>query len=82
MDTKYTAIYAKIITGYSAHIPDLPGCIATGRTPPEGNRNLTSSRIGRCHSAQMASAHGSSVSMSRYECAKESDQTSPCHPAG
>src|ERR1017187_2707018 len=30
--TKYTAIYAKTITGYSAHIPDLPGCIATGRT--------------------------------------------------
>jgi hypothetical protein len=35
MDTKYikyTAIYAKTNTGYSAHIPDLPGCIATGRT--------------------------------------------------
>jgi predicted RNase H-like HicB family nuclease len=30
--TKYTAIYAKTKTGYSAHIPDLPGCIATGRT--------------------------------------------------
>jgi len=30
--TKYTAIYAKTNTGYSAHIPDLPGCIATGRT--------------------------------------------------
>ena len=29
---KYTAIYAKTNTGYSAHIPDLPGCIATGRT--------------------------------------------------
>jgi predicted RNase H-like HicB family nuclease len=31
-DAKYTAIYAKTKTGYSAHIPDLPGCIATGRT--------------------------------------------------
>jgi predicted RNase H-like HicB family nuclease len=30
--TKYTAIYAKTNTGYSAHVPDLPGCIATGRT--------------------------------------------------
>src|SRR5665811_831548 len=29
---KYTAIYAKTNTGYSAHIPDLPGRIATGRT--------------------------------------------------
>jgi predicted RNase H-like HicB family nuclease len=31
-DAKYTAIYAKTKTGYSAYIPDLPGCIATGRT--------------------------------------------------
>ena len=29
---KDTAIYAMTNTGYSAHIPDLPGCIATGRT--------------------------------------------------
>jgi predicted RNase H-like HicB family nuclease len=29
---QYTAIYATTNTGYSAHIPDLPGCIATGRT--------------------------------------------------
>ncbi len=29
---QYTAIYAITNTGYSAHIPDLPGCIATGRT--------------------------------------------------
>jgi predicted RNase H-like HicB family nuclease len=32
MAMKYTAIYAKTKTGYSAHVPDLPGCIATGRT--------------------------------------------------
>ena len=30
--TKYAAIYAKTNTGHSAHILDLPGCIATGRT--------------------------------------------------
>jgi predicted RNase H-like HicB family nuclease len=29
---QYTVIYAKSLTGYSAHVPDLPGCIATGRT--------------------------------------------------
>ncbi len=28
----YAAIYARTGTGYSAHIPDLPGCIATGQT--------------------------------------------------
>ncbi len=29
---EYVVIYAKTKTGYSAHVPDLPGCIATGRT--------------------------------------------------
>ena len=29
---EYAVIYAKTRTGYSAHVPDLPGCIATGRT--------------------------------------------------
>jgi predicted RNase H-like HicB family nuclease len=32
MDMKYTAIYARSKTGYSGHIPDLPGCIAAART--------------------------------------------------
>ena len=29
---KYAVIYEKTNTGYSAYAPDLPGCIATGRT--------------------------------------------------
>ena len=29
---EYAVIYAKTKTGFSAHVPDLPGCIATGRT--------------------------------------------------
>lgn len=29
---QYAVIYGKTRTGYSAHIPDLPGCIATGKT--------------------------------------------------
>jgi predicted RNase H-like HicB family nuclease len=29
---EYAVIIAKTGTGYSAHVPDLPGCIATGRT--------------------------------------------------
>ena len=28
----YVVIFAKTPTGYSAHVPDLLGCIATGRT--------------------------------------------------
>ena len=50
-DAKYTAICAKTKTGYSAHIPDLPGCIATGRT-----LELTKRRIDR-KSTRLNSSH-------------------------
>lgn len=30
--TKYVALIAKTRTGYSAHVPDLPGCIAAAKT--------------------------------------------------
>ena len=33
--TKYLVIYEKTGTGYSAYVPDLPGCITTGRTLEE-----------------------------------------------
>jgi predicted RNase H-like HicB family nuclease len=29
---EYAVVYHKTQTGYSASVPDLPGCIATGRT--------------------------------------------------
>ena len=32
---KYAVIYEKTSTGYSAYVPDLPGCIATGKTLAE-----------------------------------------------
>ena len=37
---QYTAIYAKTNTGYSARIPDLPGCVATGRTLELSKRRI------------------------------------------
>lgn len=37
---EYAVIYAKTRTGYSAHVPDLPGCIATGRTLATTKRNM------------------------------------------
>ena len=33
--TKYLIVAEKTETGYSAYSPDLPGCVATGRTPEE-----------------------------------------------
>lgn len=32
---KYAVIYEKTATGYSAYVPDLPGCIAAGATLEE-----------------------------------------------
>lgn len=37
---RYTAIFEKTSTGYSAYVPDLPGCITTGRTKEETERNI------------------------------------------
>jgi len=31
----YAVIYEKSDTGYSAYVPDLPGCVATGSTRRE-----------------------------------------------
>lgn len=35
---KYAVIYEKTNTGYSAYVPDLPGCIAAGRSLGETRR--------------------------------------------
>ena len=32
MSHRYTVFFAKTANGYSAHVPDLPGCIAAART--------------------------------------------------
>ncbi|MBI5217527.1 MAG: type II toxin-antitoxin system HicB family antitoxin [Bacteroidia bacterium] len=29
---KYVVVFEKTETGYSAYVPDLPGCVATGKT--------------------------------------------------
>jgi predicted RNase H-like HicB family nuclease len=36
----YAVVYHKTQTGYSASVPDLPGCIATGRTLPTIKRRM------------------------------------------
>lgn len=37
---KYLIIIEKTETGYSAYVPDLPGCIATGKTKTAVENNL------------------------------------------
>jgi predicted RNase H-like HicB family nuclease len=37
---KYLVIFEKAKTNYSAYSPDLPGCIATGKTREETEKNI------------------------------------------
>ncbi len=38
---KYVVILEPTTTGYSAYSPDVPGCISTGRTKEETERNIS-----------------------------------------
>ena len=37
---KYVIIFEKTETGYSSYVPDLPGCIATGKTKEMVEKNI------------------------------------------
>ena len=37
---KYLVVFEKTKTGYSAYAPDLPGCISTGKTRKETEKNM------------------------------------------
>ena len=37
---KYLVIYEKAKSNYSAYSPDIPGCIATGKTRREAEKNI------------------------------------------
>ena len=38
---KYLVVVERTATGYSAYCPDLPGCVATGATRDEVEREMT-----------------------------------------
>jgi len=38
--SRYPILIAPTSTGFSAHVPDLPGCVATGRTLQETRRRM------------------------------------------
>ncbi|MBI4908900.1 MAG: type II toxin-antitoxin system HicB family antitoxin [Acidobacteria bacterium] len=37
---KYAVVIEKTQTGYSAYVPDLPGCVSVGSTRQEMDRNI------------------------------------------
>jgi predicted RNase H-like HicB family nuclease len=39
--SKYLVLFEKSSTGYGAYVPDLPGCVATGRTLLETRDRMT-----------------------------------------
>lgn len=40
---KYAVVYERTPSGYSAYVPDLPGCVAAGRTRAEVKRLIRDS---------------------------------------
>jgi predicted RNase H-like HicB family nuclease len=37
---KYLVVFEKAARNYSAYVPDLPGCVATGRTREQVEKNV------------------------------------------
>jgi len=37
---RYAVVFEKAENNWAAYIPDLPGCISTGKTLPETKRNI------------------------------------------
>ncbi len=40
MKRRYAVVYEKTGTGYSAYVPDLPGCIATGHSLEQAKERM------------------------------------------
>jgi predicted RNase H-like HicB family nuclease len=38
--SEYLVVYEQTATGYSAYVPDLPGCITTGPTLPDTRKRM------------------------------------------
>jgi predicted RNase H-like HicB family nuclease len=37
---KYAVVIERAVENYSAYVPDLPGCVSTGQTLDEAERNI------------------------------------------
>jgi predicted RNase H-like HicB family nuclease len=40
MNRKYAVIFERAATNWAAYVPDLPGCVTTGNTLDETERNI------------------------------------------
>ena len=55
---KYVALIEKTGNGYSAYLPDLPGCVAAGDTLAETEQLI---REGAMYHVELMSEHGETV---------------------
>ncbi len=55
---RYAVVFERSNTGYAAYVPDLPGCVSTGRTLEDTARNIEEAIAG--HLAVMRE-HGETI---------------------
>jgi predicted RNase H-like HicB family nuclease len=55
---KYVVIYERTATGYSAYVPDLPGCVTTGGTLEETKANMREAISGHIEAMRL---HGEAI---------------------
>lgn len=46
MTIKYAVIFERAQSNWAAYVPDLPGCMTTGRTIEEATRNIREAILG------------------------------------
>ena len=49
MNQKYAVIFEKAETNWAAYVPDLPGCVTTGKTLEETEQNVREAISGHLH---------------------------------
>jgi predicted RNase H-like HicB family nuclease len=49
MNLKYAVIFERSENNWAAYVPDLPGCITTGKTFEETERNIQEAIQGHLH---------------------------------
>jgi predicted RNase H-like HicB family nuclease len=52
--TRYLILIEPSETGFSAYSPDLPGCVSTGSTPSEVERNMSEAVAGHLEELRLA----------------------------
>lgn len=58
MNIRYAVIFEKAENNWAAYVPDLPGCMTTGRTLEDTEKNIREAIVGHLETLR---AHGEAV---------------------